>query len=517
MSVLKAIEFSFVAAQLTPAETLSFVQTVAKSDPQLIIDSLSSYFVHLPQTPDNTELNNQYIKSVSTIIQSRESQSEEKTPYAFDSLPRRLIGACSSFLCQRSYTSLSRTNRAVFLGCNTPIMLTELRLYYQPPFASDDSQSLDFSAVPYAKSLSLSFLEDSDQYPQFTETLEFIASGIARMPRLERLRFHDLETSGIIEIIAKQQSANQRIKTLFVELHLWQDDTEEFERFITSITSFKHLQFLDLRVMNMEADGAAHYFPSINDMKLKSLIETCSNLRGLCINDEILGIQPSVLVSIGKQLQYLQLNKYRDRIAMESVLVNIDFSNLRELIQGFDCNDKLVSFILKTAINLEKIKLCAPSELIEQILTKCKRLEYLEIAMRSEKEMESVLKCLERALFQRVFKERDDKTCIKNTLKIRINSYFGIKSHQEGYGYIMTLKRIMNTLSVSEVDQWMIILNYGRMKREGTSTFIGNLRKNVIEDGIQVVIPQSCEEDIVSIANTGCTISGWRESWLMSI
>ena len=96
------------------------------------------------------------------------------------------------------------------------------------------------------------------------------------MPRLERLRFHDLETSGIIEIIAKQQSANQRIKTLFVELHLWQDDTEEFERFISSITSFKHLQFLDLRVVNMEVDDVAHSFPSINDMKLKSLNETCT-------------------------------------------------------------------------------------------------------------------------------------------------------------------------------------------------------------------------------------------------
>ena len=130
--------------------------------------------------------------------------------------------------------------------------------------------------------------------------------------------------------------------------------------------------------------------------------------------------------------------------------------------------------------------------------------------MRSKKEMESVLKCLERALFQR-------KTCIKNTLKIRINSNFGIKSQQEGYGYITTLKRIMNTLLVSEVDQWMIILNYGRMKREGTSTFIGNLRTNVNEDGIQVFIAQNCEEDIVSIANTGCTISGWAESWLMNV
>ena len=83
------------------------------------------------------------------------------------------------------------------------------------------------NTVPYAKRLSLGFLEDSDQYPQFTETLESIASGIARMPRLETLRFHDLEKSEIIEIIAKQQSANQRIKTLFVELHLWQDDPRQ--------------------------------------------------------------------------------------------------------------------------------------------------------------------------------------------------------------------------------------------------------------------------------------------------
>ena len=185
MPLAQAIQFKFLAAQLTSSETISFIQNVVDSDPKMIIDALSLYFMHRLPINENTVQHDRCIETISTIIQSRDSQPEEQDCNKIDDLPTGIIGLCGSFLDQDSYGQLSNVNRAIYLGCNSPNTLRELEVEYQFP---SDHQSLDFSVFPFARELTLrmNFIDRHGPYIS-TGRMKLIASQIANMSRLEAL------------------------------------------------------------------------------------------------------------------------------------------------------------------------------------------------------------------------------------------------------------------------------------------------------------------------------------------
>eukprot|EP01083_Nonionella_stella_P283220 963848_1 len=74
---------------------------------------------------------------MSNIILSREKEKEQNKTVVgltdspnikLDCLPKRLVGEISSFLSQSDYINLSKTNRFIYMGCNSPNKLLELRL-----------------------------------------------------------------------------------------------------------------------------------------------------------------------------------------------------------------------------------------------------------------------------------------------------------------------------------------------------------------------------------------------------
>ena len=490
MPLSKAIQFSSLASQLTPSETILFIKNVADSNHQIIIDALSSYFLHASPNDERVTMNNHYIKSISTIIQSRDSQTEENSSITFDSLPRRLIGVCGSFLEQGSFRSLFQVNRAVYLGCNSPIVLTELHKHYR---TETDHSLFDFSAFPFVKKLGLQVVDiHQDEVVVLSlDRMNAIASQIAEMSQLQSLELFEVD-SEFIGIIANHESTNRRIKCLYVKLQ--QTDHGSLGRFFTSITSFKHLQFLKVL---LKKNAVSRY-----NLDIKPIIEMCSNLKGLDFYDSHLGIEMAILQAIGHQLHYLTFHDLH-RVAT-SALKDVNFANLQQLVQGDHCSDDSFRFILKTAINLEKVRFRGKSELITEILTQCKRLKYLDF----DCDVEGIDNVLD---VMACFFERGNNV-LKETLKIRIFSYLD-PSVQQQTRTLSNLQRVVNSLSVCKVNQWMIILDLYSQGAGSLCSFRKQVRRKL--NGDSDIARTFHVGFVFGITNPNCSINGIGESWLM--
>ena len=132
----------------------------------------------------------------------------------------------------------------------------------------------------------------------------------------------------------------------------------------------------------------------------RALVELCSNLHGLELYDSGCGIEWNVLQSIGHRLEYLSLHDHLGRLVDSAQQQQIDFQNLRELQQGRTCPNNSIREIIKTANNLEKVKLpFGRQDLVDEILRQCERLRYLEIeGVNRNYRMDEVLQSLERSL-----------------------------------------------------------------------------------------------------------------------
>ena len=248
MALVQAIKFRNLAAQLSTAETLSFVTELALSDPEVIVRSLSSRFIHQSTRSDELVANTKCNSILSTIIQSRHSDDSESYDNKLDTLPRRIIGICASFLDQTSHAALSSTNRSTYLGCNTPILLQELTVKYK---SDSDHSLLDVSTFQFAKELTLKVPREDYRFDDLaisTVKMRIIASQIAKMPRMQSLDLSDINAE-FIGIISNHEATNQRTKTLSATL--WEEPKDEnsakiYHRFMTAISCFKHIEFLKL-------------------------------------------------------------------------------------------------------------------------------------------------------------------------------------------------------------------------------------------------------------------------------
>ena len=452
-------------------------------------------------------MNDQCIKSMSAMIQSRDSQTEEQsstTSITFDSLPRRLIGVCASFLEQWSFRSLSKVNRAVYLGCNMPIVLTQLVKRYNTP---DGDQLFNLSAFPFVEKLTLRVAIDwgDEGVPVLSdERMHVFAGQIAKMSRLQSLKLGDYVNGEIstesIGIVANHEELNRRTKYLYVEQH--PDVHANRTRFLSAISSFKHLQFLKVRLA--ETHGRA----SRDNLNIKPIIDMCSNLKGLDFYDDGTGIQMAILQAIGHQLHCLTFYDL-EQVAV-SALKDVNFANLQQLRQGGRhdyglCPDDSFCFILKTAVNLEKVGIDLRfkwrSNLITEILSQCERLKYLEIECddRTMKDALDVILCY--------FEHKD--SAFKQTLKIRFRSHL-----KDEHAQIMSkFERIVNSLSASKVDQWMIILHLFKDRRRLETWWPDELQRKLIWN--RDVARSFAVDKALVITNPDCTINGVGESWLM--
>ena len=407
MSLAPAIEFRWLAAQLTETETKIFITDFTASNPELMTQALGALLINHAKHQTTTDaLNVQCNKTISTIIQSRDSNDADVQAVKLDSMPRRLIAHCASFLDQKTYGILSICSRAVYLGCNTPSKLTQVNVTY---ICGPNKLPLDLSRFPFATNLKITEKCGLDYDECFFDASgesisdqTIIASQIAKMTRLQSLDLSQIDwCTRFLGLIANHQETIQRTEYLSVESEFDDDDNDQF---IATITAFKHLKFLKLQINESSFDG----------WNIESIIKMSRNLQGLDFDDRGLGIEVSVLRQIGHRLHYLKLNR-------AYTVKGIHFADLRQFEQGKQCDDNALGDVLKTAVNLEKVKMNGNTKLIHEILAKCKRLEYLEIDAGGL--IRVLLDAVDCGISEREMMQR-------NVLKIRINTRYNSKPRE---------------------------------------------------------------------------------------
>ena len=362
--------------------------------------------------------------------------------------------------------------------------MTELKKCYK---TNDDHQLFNFTAFPFVKKL---ILKNSLDYRYGSvlsvERMNAVTEQIAKMSRLQSLELCDLVRE-FIGIIANHQEVNRRTKYLYVDQR--KSGVQARARFLAAIESFEHLQFLKVLMPEVQ--------DPIDNLNVHSIIGMRSNLNGLDFYDGGLGIEMAIIQAIGHQLHYLTFHCI-DKNASYA-LKDVNFSNLQQLVQGRRCYDDSLRFILKTAVNLEKVDVNCKRELIADILTQCEKLKYLKIHCDYEK-MREVLDVMAHCFEQK-------KNACKQTLKIRIHSYW----RDEG-GEVVSFENIVSSLSASKVNQWMIILYLSVTDAHKIRSRDELLRKLIWDRDVA----RSFEVDnVFVITDPECIINGISESWLM--
>ena len=510
MCLAPAIEFRWLAAQLTDTETKTFITEFTASNPQFVTHALAALFLNKSkhQKPTDT-INAQCNRTISNIIQSRDSDDVDFEAVKLDSMPRRLIGHCASFLDQKSYSNISLCNRTVYLGCNTPSKLKEVCVGYKLP---RNNLPVDLSRFPFATNLKIIDVWDPEADFYFFEESDAciadelnIARQIAKMTRLQSLDLSKVDfTTRFLGIITTHETTTIRTKALSVKSD-FQGDNDEF---IANITALKHLEFLKVSINE----------DSLAEWNIKSIIKMCRNLKGLDFDDigrgATRGIEATILQEIGHRLHYLKLNRAFHRA---NTVKGIDFAELRQFKQGEECDEDVMEVIFRTAVKLEKVKMNGNPTMISQLLENCKGLKYLEIDADYADITGDVLTALEGALPQTQFVHAEP-------VKIRINTSF--VDILRSPTCMTSLMRIIELLSMNTVNQWMIILHTEHSELEETQKgiFINDLRGSLEHlEGDILNIVDSQDSDayidylIVLLTNRDCSICDWRESWLMNL
>eukprot|EP01084_Bolivina_argentea_P237072 398518_1 len=142
----KAVSFRLLIKQLSKDEFLALMSKIFDiKHSDLISTSLFNYFIHQKtiKNPNTNDLNN--INSIlSEIIQSRkpkpQSESMTTATIKLDTLPKALIGNIASYAAQTCYFQFQKTNRKIFIGCNSLNKLITLNLLHVINYSSINLQ-----------------------------------------------------------------------------------------------------------------------------------------------------------------------------------------------------------------------------------------------------------------------------------------------------------------------------------------------------------------------------------------
>eukprot|EP01084_Bolivina_argentea_P081343 147303_1 len=127
MTLCKAIQFRHLLSQLTTIETKQFINQLTHDSSNNIINNALFQFCKKSSNNEQTDTINNLLTK---IIRSRKKKPKTITTQniKLHTLPKQLIGVISSFLNQYDYINFSKSNRFIFIGCNTPNLLQELNL-----------------------------------------------------------------------------------------------------------------------------------------------------------------------------------------------------------------------------------------------------------------------------------------------------------------------------------------------------------------------------------------------------
>eukprot|EP01083_Nonionella_stella_P173004 595405_1 len=467
MSVTKAIQFQHLISQLTHQERIGFLSKLLDSHTDIILASL---FQHLVK-PNQINEANAFNQELSSIIQSRKEKekAEKAEKPKLEQLPRAIIGYVASFLDQSEYPQFNRSNRFIYLGCNTPNTLQELDLT-----ALKDFSFINLSSFTSIKTLRIDpskTIKSQHMYNQVT-TLTLNANS----------------KRGWVESFLNQNIVNcDNVTTLvcneFGTINVPKIQKNNFLSLLAMFRNITHFRMWDVQVTG--------------DITEQDITDLCLKIVGLGLYDG--AGQNKFLNIFGSQLKYLSLTQYSE---YSFDCRNITFDKLEELRMVFP-DDQLLGTILKSASKLKKIFIryfdfgdCKDTikHDVPNLITKCASLNYMAFSIASHSFC-SLLEGIEHGLFK-------TKTQHRTQLKIRIdvpNDDFQPKD------FTFNVARIINALEACNINDFMFIWKLPRLTDDESTALHKDLRN--ISMHSQAFQSQCERNSTFIITNPNCTIN----------
>ena len=560
MSVVAGVRYRNLISQLTEQEKKSFTSSL---NPNLIAKALFYYVIHQSKTTaSGGNQTDDVTQMVSDIIQSRKPVKKEKKDIkllkdtkckSLDQLPQRLIGKVASYLQEGSYRELSHTNRAIYIGCNTPNLLQSLHVDSDNQAIKDKITKMP--RYPFAKHVQV------DVEKLSTERADSIQRTFCQMQRARSVSIWMQATCRsqcAFETIAGRMSYfwgpefAERIEFLDVFINeADQPVTNCFHpywfspsRFAYALICFLNVKYLSLTMRENRIDEEEY------DQKDLDLVEfTFNDLLGLRL-DGMDEIGETVLRTNHKSLRYLSIGLWRGY--SDGVLLNsLTFPAVKELqFNGDDLLPITVFVQSASSTNLERMSLdihcglanestAAPEameSIIEEVIAKYLKLNVLRIVVQFEDPEDayyddanwanghepmtaSIFNGIEEGLME-------TQDLLRDTFKIWIKTT--LINQEERVQFMQNLSGMMRALINCNIQDFMVILRInGTVDADEKKTrklvgVIPAIKQEELEslkslsDSIMVhkVSPTPWQKWVIS--NKGCKMNGYSEQWMMS-
>ena len=470
---LQTVKFKALSAELTDKEFDEFLCSLRRAKGrEFILRSLCQQQQHPSSTADLLQI-------VSNIIQQRESQQQAHNPWALDTLPKSFIGEIASNFNQKDYARFSRTNRAIYIGCNDPNRLLSLS------FPRKFSLSLiRFDRYPHLQKLEIS-----------ASALPFPNGNSHILGQLKFISFHDIEKESDWLSIA-QQTALESPKLRRLCFHWCTFPSTDIARQIfTKFNMVQHLYLRStqlLRNISMPRALVAAAFPSLNSLMVHysdMMAMAFLKYRGPNLFQLDLGTSPSLLFNELKEINFLRLRRLRIHVVVSS---------------------EIVQHIVKSASNLENACYTASStsradendemsQFINTLLMREENFNDLFLSLHRPEQLECASKAIQCAL-------QNTRKWKRKLLRIGLQ-YFHLLEVNEA---VVVISRILNRLSLCNIDEYALFakLRSGEDKQREMIQDVQDLVDNL--ENVELVRSEGC---VFIIRSKGSKINAFKMWW----
>eukprot|EP01083_Nonionella_stella_P240425 840505_1 len=493
MALCKAVQFRFLHAQLTKPERSQFLCTLQNINVDIIASALFHCIMH--GSPNNQPEAEEMNTLMSNIILSRKKEEEQdKTVVGLtdspniklDCMPKRLVGEISSFLSQSDYINLSKTNRFIFTGCNSPNQLQTLQLT-----EINNYSAINLELYPSVRQLSLNMSIFNQLMPQ-----------IARPSVLNQLEFLLLSGAFQSDYDIDMFLNHNPIDTNNVTQLIYSGISRSFPiaKMVNILTKFHNIQHLGLYTVQHVIDIEL-LKQTYTDLKGLSLIISQSEVR-----NGLLPWYKSLVDTFGSNLESLCLI-FQNSNAVSTNFGNVNFSKLEE-VEMSRVPVPIMRNIFRTTKNLKRTIIwdgdevwnpIDAKELMTRLVSSNKSLEHVSIRLKQHS-LESVLSGIEDGLFQ-------TKQWTQNNLTIILMVSTSEKQFIPAQ-YKVPIQKVIFWLKL-RARNFVFLLSFFEIDAEiNVSTMLGQQLISSDDSDIQLInygINGKCQ---FGIRNVGCNICG---------
>ena len=316
-------------------EMITFTTKIINEfEAEAIIAPFCGQFLESNLINKNVQLIETAMNIIKAIITSRSKSNQNNNQASIanklESLPSELIGEVSSYLEHKDHISLSKANRSIYIGCNSPNTLQVLDL-----IEINDHSCIKLTKYPLLKHLKINLLQfDELSFPTNNKILH----------DLNQLTLGGHEQDDIDIDVFSSQTAIDFSKITHLIFDDFGDHGFLFSSFQTIISLFPNIEYLSF-------NDSFFNIPMNEQIDVKQLFP---NLEGYC--NWSYGNYPfsnTIISTFGSTLKSLHLICDSNEIVIPS---NISFTNLEELYLCEATND-FTEKIINTTKSLKRVKL----------------------------------------------------------------------------------------------------------------------------------------------------------------